>query len=106
MTTVGSQVGGAIRERRTRSGMSQAGLASALRERGLTLHSTAICRIENGSRDLRLTETAVIADALGTNVAGLLGEMSVSASEAYAEGYRAAISKSIDLLRTEENRNV
>jgi len=45
--------------------LSQKDLAEGLSQRGLALDASAISRIEKGSRAIRLSEAAVIADALG-----------------------------------------
>jgi transcriptional regulator with XRE-family HTH domain len=49
--------------------ISQKDLAEGLRSRGLNLDASAISRIEKGTRAIRLSEAALIAEALGFSLA-------------------------------------
>lgn len=53
-----------IREQRSRAGMSQEQLATALKMYGFDLHQSTIAKIEAGKRPLRLAELFAFADAL------------------------------------------
>lgn len=60
-----------VREERERRGWSQATLAGKLAEAGLTLHSTAITRIESGERGVSLDDAATIAEVFGLSVSAM-----------------------------------
>lgn len=54
-----------MRQQRMRLGWSQAALASALRAHGISLHFSAIAKMEAGTRVIRLNEAVAISGALG-----------------------------------------
>lgn len=60
-------------ELRKASGMSQTDLAEALTKRGLSFHQQTIGRIERGGRSVSIGEAVLIAEALGTDLASLMG---------------------------------
>jgi len=62
-------------------GWTQRELAEALSSRGMPVDSTAVSRIENGTRDVRLSEALLIADALAVDVDRLLIGMRSPAQE-------------------------
>lgn len=62
-----------LRRLRERQGWTQAQLAERMGDLGLSLHASAIAKIEAGSRPLRLSEAKIIALVLGETVDGMLG---------------------------------
>lgn len=62
-------------------GWTQRELAEALSSRGMPVDSTAVSRIENGTRDVRLSEALLIADALVVDLDRLLIGMRSPAQE-------------------------
>lgn len=61
-----------VRAARERAGWTQQQLADALGRYGLKVDTSAITRIENGSRDPRLSEAESIANAFGLGLAELI----------------------------------
>ena len=57
-----------LRARREQLGWSQAELAKALSGSGLTLHGSAIAKIEAGDRAVRIDEAVAIASALDVDL--------------------------------------
>lgn len=49
-------------------GLTQEALAEAMKSSGLPLHATAIHRIENGTRHVRLSEARALANAVGATL--------------------------------------
>ncbi len=78
MSKIDQQFAHSMCELRRELGLSQAGLADALRERGHDLDPTAVCRMEKhvgglpGARVIRLAEAVAIADVLGSTIADML----------------------------------
>ncbi|MBB5618440.1 helix-turn-helix domain-containing protein [Microcella frigidaquae] len=66
---------------RAARGWTQRELAEALSSRGMPVDSTAVSRIENGTRDVRLSEALLIADALSVDLDRLLIGMRSPAQE-------------------------
>ena len=64
-----NRFGEAVIEERRIQRISQKVLAGVLSERGLVLDASAISRIEKGTRAIRLSEAAMIADVLGFSLA-------------------------------------
>ena len=64
-TPIENRFGETVLEERRIQGISQKVLARELSERGLALDASAISRIEKGTRAIRLSEAALIADLLG-----------------------------------------
>lgn len=62
-----------MRVLRDAAGLSQRRLAERLAAEGLTLDASAITRIEQGKRDLKLAEAVAIAKVLGMSVAQMAG---------------------------------
>lgn len=67
-----SQFGKRVRAQREGAGFTQRQLSHQLAEVGVKLDTSAITRIENGSREPRLREAAAIAHALGVGLPALL----------------------------------
>jgi transcriptional regulator with XRE-family HTH domain len=67
-----SQFGKRVRAQREGAGLTQRELSEILAELGVKLDTSAITRIENGSREPRLKEAAAIAYALGISLTALL----------------------------------
>ncbi|MFT9771807.1 helix-turn-helix domain-containing protein [Brevibacterium casei] len=63
--------GQAVSEFRKTQELSQRDLADRLRENGLNLDASAVSRIENGSRSVRISEASVIADVLDVELTEL-----------------------------------
>ena len=68
-TPIEKRFGETVLEERRVSRISQKVLAGALSARGLALDASAISRIEKGTRAIRLSEAAIIADVLGFSLA-------------------------------------
>lgn len=67
------EVGAQVRRAREQARLSQRELADAATAAGLSWHQTTVAKVEAGDRPLRLTEAAVLARVLGTEVAVLAG---------------------------------
>ncbi|MBP2455690.1 helix-turn-helix domain-containing protein [Mycolicibacterium lutetiense] len=67
-----SQFGKRVRAQREGAGFTQRELSENLAELGVKLDTSAITRIENGSREPRLKEAAAIAHALGVSLSALI----------------------------------
>lgn len=65
-------VGSAVATYRALEGLSQSDLAKRLQERGIPLAQQTVAKIEAGTRPLKLTEAAEIAEALRVTVPDLL----------------------------------
>lgn len=72
--------GAAIATYRAFAGMSQSELARKLDERGVSMAQQTVAKIEAGTRPLKLTEAAEIAEELGVTVADLLNPTDLIAS--------------------------
>ena len=70
-TPIENRFGEAVLDGRHRQGLSQKAMADLLTERGLAVDASAISRIEKGTRAIRLSEAAIIADVLGFSLADL-----------------------------------
>ena len=81
-------VGSLIRAAREAQGITQSELAEDVRDLGLDIDPTAITRIERDQRDLRLSQLATIATALGTSVHALIPTQAGS-TDTFARGYAA-----------------
>ena len=68
-TPIEKRFGETVLEERRVNRISQKVLAGALSARGLMLDASAISRIEKGTRAIRLSEAAIIADVLGFSLA-------------------------------------
>lgn len=75
--TAEDRFGRNVRKRREELGMSQADLAAAIGERGVSLHPSAVAKIEArdapSPRTVRLNEAEAISRALGVQLADLVG---------------------------------
>lgn len=71
--SVDAEFGKAVARLRTQRAMSQRDLAEALTARGMRVDASAISRIENGSRSVRLAEALTIAGALNEELSALVG---------------------------------
>lgn len=69
---VESEFGESVKRTRTRMGLSQRAFAQRLTDAGLVLDASAISRIEQGKRAVRLGEAAVIANALDVDLDDLV----------------------------------
>ena len=69
---VQKKVGARIREARERRGLSQAAVSQQLAALGVTLHQTAVTRVESGRRPLSVVELLALADVLGVETDDLL----------------------------------
>lgn len=72
-----------MKDQREARGWSQTEFAKRLSARGLPFHQTTIQRIETGRRPLKLTESIIIAEVLGTKFETMLRAFSVTM--AYSE---------------------
>lgn len=70
--TIEQRFGQAVHEQRTLKGWSQREFAERLTDAGIAVDASAVSRIENGTRALRLVEAVVIADVLGQSLQTLL----------------------------------
>lgn len=85
-------IGERIKQKRETLGWSQREFSLELQSRNLGLDAPALSRIENNSRDLRLSELVTIAAALNATVAWIItGAHPGAAEESYASGYRDGI---------------
>ncbi|MEV1170132.1 helix-turn-helix transcriptional regulator [Nonomuraea sp. NPDC049784] len=71
--------GAALRDRRQRRNWTQQDLADKVAELGVTLHQSAIARIEAGARPVRLHEALVLARVLVVDLQDLLPDLAVLA---------------------------
>ncbi|TFD80532.1 helix-turn-helix domain-containing protein [Cryobacterium psychrophilum] len=68
-TPIENRFGETVLEERRIQHISQKVLAGVLSDRGFSLDASAISRIEKGTRAIRLSEAAIIADVLGFSLA-------------------------------------
>lgn len=88
--TYGAIVGGVIERRRTRLGLKQQVMASAL-----SLTQPAYSRIESGESSMNLTQLRIIADQLGTTPSALTGEADQLVARLRAQGVEVKHEKEI-----------
>ena len=81
-----------VREFRIAFGWTQVRLAEEVRLRGVTLHPTAITRIESGQRRVSLDEAVALADALIISLSGLL-QPQVSCEQFGVQRLKTALSQ-------------
>ncbi len=62
------QVGAQLRAARKLAGMSQRELSTALEDRGVMMHYTAISRVETGERELGYREALLLRQIIGFGV--------------------------------------
>lgn len=76
-----------LQRERTRRGLSQAKISEAVSAHlGYTVHPSAITKIENGTRDVRVDELNAFAEIFGTSVDVLLGRHRSSVDVVWAAG--------------------
>lgn len=66
-----------MRMLRERRGVSQTEFARRANERGLSFHQPTVQRIERGERPLKLTESLVIAELLGSTIEQMMNDVSL-----------------------------
>lgn len=94
-----------VRELRGQQRLSQAQLADKLqREFMLTIDPTAITRIERETRSVRLGEAALIASALGVELADLLDPRALSDQLATAEIRVDSAETALEAAKQERDR--
>lgn len=75
MSSVSQTFARRLREERERAGISQAEIAHRVSEvLGVSIYPTAVTKIENRERSVKLDESVAIADALGVPLAALLSD--------------------------------
>lgn len=72
-STVDSSFGERFLEARRLKGLSQEAIAAGLSDRGITMHVTAIGKIERGERRVTIGEASALASTLGLTLDGLVG---------------------------------
>jgi transcriptional regulator with XRE-family HTH domain len=86
---------------RRQHGWSQTELAKKLAAQGLPFHQQTVQRIEQGTRPLRLTEAAYVADTFGLGINQLLDLLDVPESAtAYRSGFADGVGAAVDALNT------
>ncbi|MFB6724944.1 helix-turn-helix domain-containing protein [Kribbella sp. NPDC056345] len=79
-----------LRMERERQGLSQAELARRVTEvLGVNVDKSAVARIEQQTRAIRLDEAAAMAEVLGLPIAALLSDRSAEENEALKQQYLA-----------------
>lgn len=87
-STVDSTFGERFLDARRLKGLSQEAVASALSARGISMHVTAIGKIERGERRVTVGEASALASILGFTLDGLVGG-GADLMTAYALSHRA-----------------
>ena len=97
---VEKEIGKIVRGSREECLMSQAGLATAMRERGFKWSQATVWSVETGERQLRLTEASVVAELCGFDPVMFFGNNeSTQANGRFAEGVRHGMELSIAAIR-------
>ncbi|WP_281067205.1 helix-turn-helix domain-containing protein [Kribbella sp. NBC_01245] len=97
-----------LRMERERQGLSQAELARRVTEvLGVNVDKSAVARIEQQTRAIRLDEAAAMAEVLGLPIAALLSDRSAEENEALKQQYladRVAAQRQWEQIRQEIDR--
>ncbi|GAB3944131.1 hypothetical protein GCM10029976_067760 [Kribbella albertanoniae] len=97
-----------LRMERERQGLSQAELARRVTEvLGVNVDKSAVARIEQQTRAIRLDEAAAMAEVLGLPIAALLSDRSAGENEALKQQYladRVAAQRQWEQIRQEIDR--
>ncbi|MFC4903453.1 helix-turn-helix domain-containing protein [Kocuria oceani] len=85
--------GAALREHRTRAGLTQDALASLATRRGAPVTQTMVAKVERGARPTPVEEVLAFARALGVPASALLGEDRGDVEDAQLRTLRAAVAE-------------
>lgn len=85
---INERTGAAVRDARTKAGLSQRDLAKKVNALGWETDSTQISRLETGQRHVRLSQLVVIAEAIPVPLALLIPDV-MDRSGDYSDGFRA-----------------
>ena len=85
--TISASVSKLERERR---GWSQADMSKLLAEKKIGISTTAVAKLEAGTREVKIDEAAAIADTFGVSLDNLLGRTGGQSDKSHAMAVLAA----------------